>query len=162
MSILEAELLGIQFGLEICKDLNWNELTVESDSQTAITLILSTSKKCHWPLTNILQHISSLSLAFNVTFTHSYREGNRAADRLAANALSNLSSQTFSPSELPVPLRKLTYLDKIHSPQIRHYWEKNTLISLPLFTFLLLSLDLFFGSKGLWLVSTFFYRVTCH
>lgn len=56
----------------------------------------------------------------NVDFVHHYREANRVADWLAANALHNMVNRAFCGPGLPVSARKLAYQDKIQTPNVRY------------------------------------------
>lgn len=119
-SVLEAELQGIWKCLWYCKENEWNNICVESDSLTAITMILQTRKSWNWKLVNIPYRINALRSEMTITFGHHYREANRVADWLATDALENHVIKGYCGQGLPIPARKLAYQDKISTTNVRY------------------------------------------
>ncbi|KAJ1403339.1 Ribonuclease H domain [Sesbania bispinosa] len=78
-NILLAELRAIETALRIAWERGCTKVWVESDSLTAINLILKDLNLCH-PYANWKQK------AWQVVLSHSFREGNRVADCLANSA----------------------------------------------------------------------------
>lgn len=56
----------------------------------------------------------------NVSFVHQYREANKVVDWLATNALEFHVNTGFCGQNLPIPVRKLAYQDKIQTPNVKY------------------------------------------
>ncbi|PIA60058.1 hypothetical protein AQUCO_00400735v1 [Aquilegia coerulea] len=83
-SVLELELLAIQKGIELSIKEGYAQLEVASDSLKAIQIIKKKAR-CPAHCRNTVQEIWDAQNHFEeVTFTHAYRETNRAADLLAS------------------------------------------------------------------------------
>lgn len=111
---------GILISLNYCRDLNLTEVIIESDSLIAINLIKKKQLSRNWKLSTILLKILAIRSDLSVTFQHQFREANAAADWLATTSLRDQSSLYFTPTEIPIPLRNLIFLDKNHAPYIRN------------------------------------------
>ncbi|KAJ1418065.1 Ribonuclease H domain [Sesbania bispinosa] len=85
-SVLFAELKAVELALRIAWDNGFTHICVESDSLLAISLIEKGSSP-HHPFASILKHIHCWKQKnWQVTFAHSFREGNRVADWFANSA----------------------------------------------------------------------------
>jgi len=86
-SSYKAELCGIMLAIEIAHQNNWNQIWFETDS-SLVVMAIKNSFVIPWNLrnrwSNSMIHLGSM----NFIITHTYREGNQAADILANFALS--------------------------------------------------------------------------
>ncbi|KAF7803081.1 WAT1-related protein [Senna tora] len=83
-SSIHAELWGVLSGLETAIRYGFNRVLLEMDSLVAYELIRNTIIDTH-PCASIIQSIQTRSRDFDeVIFKHVYREGNQAADMMAA------------------------------------------------------------------------------
>ena len=87
VSILEAELMGIQLGLQEALEHRLENVIIESDSKVSLMLVQKRVKVSQWKLFPCLQKIKDYVESMSVVFMHVYREGNYAADFLANQAL---------------------------------------------------------------------------
>ncbi|CAI0464258.1 unnamed protein product [Linum tenue] len=82
-SITHAELAGIEQGMRLAWEMGIRKLAVQTDSATAISLIQEDpSSHPHRMLVKSIRR--SLSLEWEVTIDHVFREGNFVADFLAS------------------------------------------------------------------------------
>lgn len=117
-SILEAKVTTILEGLSFCSD--WDcPIVVESDSLIAIQILQNKKPFVNWKLQTLVTNIKLLISSLPVTLSHVYREGIQAADWLASYSLDSFASDSLDPDNLPVPLRKIAYHDKIQTPYLR-------------------------------------------
>ena len=114
-SAAEAELFAIKIGMEIAMSIGYNNMIVESDSQTAVQLInLGALQQSH-PFFPLVSTIIQMGAKVDyITWNHVFRETNSVADGLAKYGLSlSLNSPVvlfkFAPTFLHFPL----YMDKI-------------------------------------------------
>ncbi|KAF7838057.1 putative ribonuclease H protein [Senna tora] len=102
-SVLQAELYAIANGLEVAWSLGFRKVVIESDSLTAVNLLKTPVRSTH-PCAAILFRIQTLSAQdWLVSCVHVLREGNMAADAVAAHALTmldNLAVFTMAPAFL--------------------------------------------------------------
>ncbi|GLT46558.1 hypothetical protein SLA2020_203020 [Shorea laevis] len=83
-SVLLAELWGLREGLRLCRALNLTRVVAEMDSLIAVRLI-NEGRDLENSTTNLLLDIRNLMAEFEVcNLQHTLREGNSAADFLAA------------------------------------------------------------------------------
>lgn len=86
MGSLSAELWSILKGLELAWERRFRRLVVESDSRETIDLIGRRRVTTH-PLDPLIQQVLNfVNKDWEVMFKHTYREGNKAAHRLALSA----------------------------------------------------------------------------
>jgi ribonuclease HI len=108
-SNLLAELSAIWKGLQIAWDLGYRSIIMESDSRTALDLIVDTNQNDFHPYANLLSLIRKLySLPWVVSFNHTLREGNECADWFAKFGAKNVDSLKTWMS--PPPQLSLTLL----------------------------------------------------
>lgn len=79
---LEAELWGIFRGLELVQSQGMEAVEVESDSATTIALIEGEAP-AHSPHKTLIQECKAMLAATGCFLIHTYREGNKVADKLA-------------------------------------------------------------------------------
>ncbi|CAJ2646723.1 unnamed protein product [Trifolium pratense] len=78
-----AELMAIYHGLKIARDLGFSSILCYSDSQTVLDLILKGHSIYHCYAVVITNIQDMLKLNWDITLSHSLREGNFSADWLA-------------------------------------------------------------------------------
>lgn len=77
---LNAELMAIDHGLSLAWSYGYRDVVCESDSKSALDLILGGVFHTH-PYAAVIAHIRSfMSYAWNLSFGHTLREGNASAD----------------------------------------------------------------------------------
>lgn len=81
-SSLQTEIWSIYRGLTIILEKGWANMSIESDSQTAVILFNEGANPNH-PQSNILNDGKYLLGRTGCTLTHTYREANQCADFLA-------------------------------------------------------------------------------
>nr|DAD39579.1 TPA_asm: hypothetical protein HUJ06_013902 [Nelumbo nucifera] len=81
-SNMKAKLLVIQQVVSYAKDHNLRSLWIESDSKMAVE-ILNKSCSYPWKVLGIVDEITKAFEDFDITITHTHREGNIVADSLA-------------------------------------------------------------------------------
>ncbi|KAF7831855.1 ribonuclease H [Senna tora] len=87
-NILTAKLWGIAGGLEMAWKLGYSKVILEADSLTTVNMLGQTIDDIHH-CANLIKWIRSwIRKDWEVRIEHNYREGNRAADDVAARALS--------------------------------------------------------------------------
>lgn len=79
-----AELVALRRGLELALENGWTDVWLEGDAKTLVDIIVQRRQvKC----AELQRHFSDVNLIIpelnNYIVTHIYREGNRAADKLA-------------------------------------------------------------------------------
>ncbi|KAJ8761552.1 hypothetical protein K2173_004328 [Erythroxylum novogranatense] len=80
-----AELVALRRGIELVLENGWSNVWLEGDAKTLVEIIVQRRQvKC----AEMQRHIDDINLILpeldNCVVTHVYREGNRAADKLAA------------------------------------------------------------------------------
>ncbi|KAB1227763.1 hypothetical protein CJ030_MR1G028910 [Morella rubra] len=79
-----AEVAALRRGLELVLENGWNDVWLEGDYKTLIDIIV---KRRQVKSAEMQRHVSDINLIIpelkNCRVTHVYREGNRAADKLA-------------------------------------------------------------------------------
>lgn len=115
---LNAELLAMFHGLKLAWERGYRALVCDSDSQSAITMVLHdvTPFHPHAPLVKCIRKF--LDFTWDLTFEHTYREGNHCADWLAKFGAS--SDQSFTIWETcPVELHLTLLADALGIVKIR-------------------------------------------
>ncbi|KAF7823493.1 ribonuclease H [Senna tora] len=83
-NILVAEMWGIVHGLELAWNLGHRRVIVEADSLVAVNMIKQGCSASH-PCSSLVQRAHTwINRDWHIFIQHSFREGNRVADRLAA------------------------------------------------------------------------------
>ena len=82
-SPLEAELWGLVYGLQVALSLNISDLLVELDSATLVSFFADTTTHNRSLSNLMIRCLHSVSSFASITFRHTLREGNQAADFLA-------------------------------------------------------------------------------
>ncbi|KAF7833065.1 Non-LTR retroelement reverse transcriptase [Senna tora] len=86
-SVLNAELWSILCALEVAWNAGFKKLVIETDCLTAVNIITDSVQRSH-PCFAMLSRINAwFMLDWEVEVVHTLREGNEAADALAAKAL---------------------------------------------------------------------------
>lgn len=93
-------------GLEFAWDMLFRNVVLETDSREALDLVYHPNGS-HPDLNIIAQILGLLSKACTCTLQHTYREGNRCADRLAHDVVQAFN--TYTGITLLQPVRKLTF-----------------------------------------------------
>lgn len=79
-----AELAALRRGLELALENGWNDVWLEGDAKTLVDIIVQRRQVKCAEVQRHINHIKSIIPELNnCLVTHIYREGNRAADRLA-------------------------------------------------------------------------------
>ncbi|KAF7841372.1 ribonuclease H [Senna tora] len=108
-SALHAELWGVQSGLDMALHFGFEKVVIEMDSLVACELIKSPLIESH-PYIALLRGIHGrCGEVGEVVFQHVYREGNRAADAMAAKAYNYSYALVFQSSP---PGELIPFLDK--------------------------------------------------
>lgn len=82
-SVVEAEIWGVYYGLNLAWMEGYRRIVVSSDSKTTLHLLQNNIQLCH-PLTPLIMNCRSLmSRDWILRFEHTYREDNRVANGLA-------------------------------------------------------------------------------
>ncbi|GAV67425.1 RVT_3 domain-containing protein [Cephalotus follicularis] len=103
-SSTNAELAALRRGLELVLENGWTHIWLEGDAKTLVDIIVQRRRvKC----AQVQRHISDINMILpeldNCIVTHVYREGNRAADKLAQighNSRKPRIWKDFPPNEL--------------------------------------------------------------
>ena len=82
-SVLNAKLWGAVHGLRLAWDKKCLKVVLEMDNQLAVNMIKGSMQVCNRSKALVLEIRRMLTWNWEVTITHSYREGNRCADFLA-------------------------------------------------------------------------------
>ena len=86
--ILVAEATAVRDGIITALEAGYRRIAVEGDNQIVISAIQSRIKP-PWQIASIIEDIKNLSKGCeDISFTHIYREGNRAADWIAKHGSS--------------------------------------------------------------------------
>ncbi|GLJ49451.1 hypothetical protein SUGI_1047360 [Cryptomeria japonica] len=94
-----VEVSALEVGLEWCVKNGAHEIIIEGESQV-ILYGISNHRFTDWKLDCWIPRIQHLTrLISECTFTHSYREGNSAADCLANMGISNSCSRQLSSTD---------------------------------------------------------------
>lgn len=99
--------------------MGFNKVLVETDYKLALLLILKADQSWNWKLDILLSKILHICNHREVRFAHLYREGNSVVDALAKDALREVNSTMFDPTDLPIIVRQLAYNDKVGLAYIR-------------------------------------------
>lgn len=85
--VLQAEAWGLFSGLQLAKELDINQITVESDSAVLVSLIHNYNSELH-PLGTLISNCQHLINSFRTcNLVHIHREKNRVADYLAKRSI---------------------------------------------------------------------------
>ncbi|GLU14821.1 hypothetical protein SLE2022_313680 [Rubroshorea leprosula] len=118
-SVLLAELWGLREGLRLCRALNLTHVVAEMDSMIAVRLI-NEGRDLENSTTNLLLDIRNLMAEFEVcTLQHILREGNSAADFLAALGHSSSPGTTILDSP-PTGLYSILIGDSMGASFLRY------------------------------------------
>ncbi|GFS35862.1 hypothetical protein Acr_00g0042560 [Actinidia rufa] len=80
---LEAELWGIYRGLKLIFGKDLKHVEIETDSEVAMKLLRDGPFRCGTPHRNLIEDCRELMRKTESSIKHTYREGNKVADRLA-------------------------------------------------------------------------------
>ncbi|CAI9102951.1 OLC1v1001353C1 [Oldenlandia corymbosa var. corymbosa] len=115
---LEAELLGIYYGLRACIRKGLRFIEVQTDNQV-ITVCLQKGHSYPWKLYRHFRSIQSMLKQSQSKVLHIYREVNSVADDLAKQASARVSFHYNNYGELPASIRGKVHLDQSSFPYIR-------------------------------------------
>lgn len=79
--------MAIILAVNFTREKGWHHLWIESDSSAAIAYLSSYSSQPPWSIYNKWKNCLALIRKMQVVFTHSFREGNYEADKVANHAL---------------------------------------------------------------------------
>ena len=82
----EAEIMGFILAIEAASKFNWNNLWVETDSSLLVWLFKAESQNVPWRIRNRWVKALHQAKLRNVIISHTFREGNCVADKLASIA----------------------------------------------------------------------------
>ena len=82
-SSLEAELWGLVYGLQVALSLDISDLLVDLDSAVLVSFFAESPTRGRAFSNLMLRCLHLVSLFTSITFRHTFREGNQAADYLA-------------------------------------------------------------------------------
>ncbi|XP_042954520.1 uncharacterized protein LOC122290907 [Carya illinoinensis] len=114
----EAELIGLFYGLQYCKDLFIRRVEVELDSLLVVHW-LEKGRCGIWYLEDYWEKIQSMLATLEFKVKHTYREGNAGADFLARMASDQKNGTWNSYHEVPHLLKGILKVDKLGIPAIR-------------------------------------------
>jgi ribonuclease HI len=115
---LEVELLAIHNGLMLAWDIGYNDVSCRSDCKEALSLIHEPIFRPH-KYVGIIDSIKELiSRDWNISFVHTYREGNQCADFMAKLGANAMDCFGIFP-EPPASLGSLLLSDAMGTPYTR-------------------------------------------
>ncbi|CAI9780746.1 unnamed protein product [Fraxinus pennsylvanica] len=112
-SILEAELRAIETGLKLCWTQGYRRVWIETDSKTSITLINQNNGP--WGVQYTLQSIREILENMEYKLSHTWREGNQAADWFAARGYCEKRYGLMDANEFKGRINGIVKLDRIDS-----------------------------------------------
>jgi ribonuclease HI len=89
-----AELNGALMAIEVASQMNWLNLWLETDSELVVSAFKDPNRLVTWSLRNRWNNALGLIRHMNFVISHTFREGNAVADRLANHGLT-LNSVMF-------------------------------------------------------------------
>lgn len=115
---LKAELFAILHGLNVAWDAGYRFIVCESDSATALRLIKENNNPFH-PYSPLISQIQRLvTQQWDVSFTHTLREGNTVADWLAKTGATH-DSYFIAWRECPAQLQSSVLADSLGVSKLR-------------------------------------------
>ncbi|XP_019242508.1 PREDICTED: uncharacterized protein LOC109222633, partial [Nicotiana attenuata] len=82
----EAEAVAILEALRICRDKNYSQVWLQTDSML-MKSIIEKAWKPPWTIVDLMEEIKELMEGCSIRISHIFREGNKLADHLANFAL---------------------------------------------------------------------------
>ncbi|EOX96783.1 Uncharacterized protein TCM_005954 [Theobroma cacao] len=113
---LQAELRALLRGLLLCKERHIEKLWIEMDALAAIQLI-QPSKKGPYDIRYLLESIRMCLSSFSYRLSHTFREGNKAADYLSNEGHKHQNLCVFT--EAQGQLHGMLKLDRLNLPYVR-------------------------------------------
>ncbi|XP_059063997.1 uncharacterized protein LOC131856333 [Cryptomeria japonica] len=110
-SVTQAEGMALLWGLKMANDIGIKHLEIEGDSKVIIDSIKGKAS-AGWKVEPIMRDIRQLLVKMeDFTIDHIFREGNRAADSMAAEGRLQMSLRCWkNPNTLPITVKEI--LDK--------------------------------------------------
>ena len=113
----EAEIMGFIMALEFAHQFDWNNLWVETDSSYVALLFKNQSHQVPWVFRNRWIRALKYAKELNTRVSHTFREGNCVADKLAALALASETRMWWNGA--PENIKRLSYRDMMPMPFYR-------------------------------------------
>ncbi|KAK6123324.1 hypothetical protein DH2020_042933 [Rehmannia glutinosa] len=115
---LYAEAAALLRGLQLLDTSCTTTLWIETDSKL-LWQILSHNHLGHWKLHGLLNKIHTQLSHFEVSITHIYREGNKAADALANIGFHQQTFVQYSSNSTPRAIQGFVRVDQLEIPAFR-------------------------------------------
>nr|XP_016484349.1 PREDICTED: uncharacterized protein LOC107804913 [Nicotiana tabacum] len=120
----ESEAVAIVEALKMCKNLNYYQIWLQTDSML-LKNITEESWKPPWYITEHVEEILRMKEQSTIKVTHIFREGNTLADHLANYALDEGNTECHGFWELDSKGRRIINEDKMKCPYIRVKFARN-------------------------------------
>ncbi|CAI9759581.1 unnamed protein product [Fraxinus pennsylvanica] len=114
----EAELRAVISGVELCKEMGFQQVEIECDSAVVVNWLTHSLCKI-WYLWDYWDELLKLLSGISFTISHQYREANSAADLLARQGADGLTMRYMQSDQIPKLLRGIIRMDKLGLPNIR-------------------------------------------
>ncbi|KAI8563661.1 hypothetical protein RHMOL_Rhmol03G0126400 [Rhododendron molle] len=115
-SSLEAEIWSIYTGLKIILDRKIKNVTIDSDSLTAVNLIKEGNPLNH-PQSVLIHEAHFLMAQTDTLIEHTYRSANQCADHLARMGIEQMDELVFV-MNMPISLREFALRDRLNIRQV--------------------------------------------
>ncbi|XP_058180207.1 uncharacterized protein LOC131298752 [Rhododendron vialii] len=115
-SCLEAEIWSIHKGLEIIRERKLANVTIESDSLTAVNLITEGNPN-HHPQSVMINEAHYLMAQTNTSIGHTYRSANQCADHLARMGAEHTDELVFV-MDMHIAMREFVLRDSLNIRQV--------------------------------------------
>ncbi|KAI8546611.1 hypothetical protein RHMOL_Rhmol07G0132400 [Rhododendron molle] len=115
-SSLEAEIWSIHKGLEIILERKLRNVSIESDSLTAVNLIKEGNPSNH-PLSVLINEAHYIMARTNTPIEHTYRSTNQCADHLARMGIEQMERLVFV-MNMPIAMREFVLRDSLNIRQV--------------------------------------------
>ncbi|XP_060211915.1 uncharacterized protein LOC132639486 [Lycium barbarum] len=115
---MKAETEAIKHALKFCKEHNFQQVQLETDSLVLLN-ILQDTWITPWELMNQIEQIKQDMRAMQVQINHIFREGNSLANFLANQALDHAEIKVHDFILMPSEGRRILNMDKLQLPRLR-------------------------------------------
>ncbi|XP_058181362.1 probable LRR receptor-like serine/threonine-protein kinase At1g56140 [Rhododendron vialii] len=126
-SSLEAEMWSIYTGLKIILERKLKNVTIESDSLTAVNLIKEGNPHNH-PQSVLINEAHFIMAKTDTLIEHTYRSANQCADHLARMGIEQMDELVFV-MNMPISLREFVIRDRLNIRILRNNHISGTIPS---------------------------------